>query len=260
MSGLFGRTRRSAPQRSRLATRDEAFRVLRSNVQVAISDLENPIVVVTSALPGEGKTSTCATLAQSIAAAGPRVVLVDLDLRHPDVHNRFGADNDIGVSNVLTGRENVEDCLQYVEVEPAGGLYLLPTGPTVPNPAELLGSPRTGRLLQVLAEQADIVLVDTPPVLPVADTLIIGRLAAGALMVVETGRAPIDAVAQAKAALTRNQTRILGLVLNRFDASGATGYGYGYGDELRTNGTPRPAGPRDGSADAPSSGSPSGSA
>jgi receptor protein-tyrosine kinase len=241
---LRRRGRESASRADRL-TAQEAFRVLRSNLLVAISDLDNPIVVVTSAYAREGKTSTCVNLAQSLAAAGPRVVLVDLDLRHPDSHRLVGAHNEVGVSDVLLQRRRLEECLQYLELPPTdtgqpAGMYFLATGSHVANPTELLATPRTGRLLEGLAAQADIVLLDTPPVLPVADTLVIGRLAAGAVLVVEAQRTPAPAAKRAKDALTRNQTRLLGVVLNKFEpryssfAYGAafgygSPYGYGYG-------------------------------
>jgi len=216
----------------------EAYRILRSNLTVALSELERPTVLVTSSYAGEGKTATTANLGRSLAMAGRRVVLVDLDLRHPNLHQWFGAHNEFGASDVLLGRMEAERCLQYVEVGPgatdvARGLYLLPTGGAVQNPAELLGANRTATLLRSLADQADVVLIDTPPVLLVADTLVIGRMVAGAVLVVESRRTPTPAVQQAKDALTRNQTRILGVVLNKFqprDASDGYGYGYGYGD------------------------------
>ena len=97
------------------------------------------------------------------------------------------------------------------------------------SPTELLGGNRMARLLDALAEQADVVLLDTPPVLPVADTLVIGRMAAGAVLVVETRRTPIDAILQAKDTLIRNQTRILGVIVNKVDVRETElGYGYGY--------------------------------
>jgi capsular exopolysaccharide synthesis family protein len=217
------------------ATRDEAFRVLRSNLLVAIDDLANPVVVITSALAGEGKTSTSVMLARSLAIAGPRVVLVDLDLRRPDAHRLLGADNVPGCADVLHDRRDISECLQFLAPPKgspsASGLYFLPAGTPAANPAELLGTPRTARLLDALAKEADIVLLDSPPVLPVADTLVIGRLAAGAVLVVESRRTPVQVVNRAKSALTRNQTRILGVVLNQLrpgddDAS----YEFGYGD------------------------------
>jgi capsular exopolysaccharide synthesis family protein len=210
--------------------------VLRSNLGVALSDLERPTVIVTSAFAGEGKTATTVNLATSMAMAGRRIVLVDLDLRHADLHRWLGCHNEFGVADAILDKRPIEDCLQYVEVGsgPNGssrGLYLLSTGPLVSDPTELLGTNRTAQLLQALAVEAEIVLIDTPPVLLVADTLVIGRMVAGALLVVEARRTPAAVVNQAKDSLTRNQTRLLGVVLNKFQAKDAldSGYGYGYG-------------------------------
>jgi protein-tyrosine kinase len=211
---------------------------VRTNLLVALTDLEPPTVLVTSATEGEGKTATCAGLARSLAMAGQRVVVIDLDLRHPDVHRWLHGHNEFGVSDLLLERRRLEDCLQQVEVDSPTGrgarsLYLLATGPPVANPTELLSTRRTAQLLDGLSRQADIVLIDTPPVLPVADTLVIGRITAGAILVVESRRTPIPTVERAKAALTRNQTRILGVVLNKQQPKDLViGYGYGYGDEL----------------------------
>lgn len=211
----------------------ESFRVLRTNLLVALAELERPTVIVTSALPNEGKTAVCANLAMSLAEAGTRVVAIDFDLRHPNLHSWLGGHNEVGLSDVLLERAPVDAALQFVSVGERGrGLYLLPTGAMVNDPTELLGGARTARFLAGLAQQADVLLLDTPPVLPIADTLVIGRMCAGAVLVVESRRTPITAVEQAKSALTRNQTRLLGVVLNKvqprdFSASG-TGYGYGY--------------------------------
>lgn len=234
------------PQAAPALIQDEAYRVLRSNLLVAVADLERPCVVITSAAAGEGKTTVCANLARSLALAGYRLVLVDLDLRHPGAHHLVGAHNEVGVADLLLERRTLSECLQFVDVEASRrstsrGFYFLGTGGLVANPSELLSSTRTAKLLQSLADQADIVLLDTPPVLPVADTLVIGRMAAGAILVVESRRSPINAVLDAKDALTRNQTRLLGVVLNRFqerDNPYGVGYGYGYGEQLPENAPP----------------------
>ncbi len=238
------RGRRSPAVTRSAVTHDEAFRTLRSNVLVATADVPNPSLMVTSAVPGEGKTSTCAALAESIAASGPMVVAVDLDLRRPDLHTRFGVDNARGVSDILSGRATVADCLVRVGLtgdaaDPGldddrgypgrGALFVLPAGNPVSHPAELLGGPRTAQVLSALSEHADFVLIDTPPVLPVADALGVGRLVSGALLVVETGRVPLPAVQRAKAELGRNGVRVLGMVLNRFEDQGSIApYHYDY--------------------------------
>lgn len=211
---------------------EESIRILRSSLDVALTDLEHPRVIVTSALPGEGKSTICAHLALAFAAAGRRTVLVDLDLRRPNAHRLVGAHNEFGATDVLLRKRPLDEVMQFVNLPNSGdssphGLYVLSTGGTVSNPAEVLGSGRTLRLLDALAEQADLVIVDTPPVLPVADTLVIGRIASGAVLVAEAGATAIPAVQKAKDLLVRNQTRLLGVVLNRFDLSEDGQYGYG---------------------------------
>ncbi len=212
--GLFARRGRPAGD----ATRSESFRILRANLLVALKEFEQPTVIVTSALPGEGKTTTCANLATSLADAGLRVVAIDVDLRHPNLHTWFDSHNEVGLADVLLDRSRVEDALQRVEVgQRENPLYVLPSGGRVNDSAELLGGTRLARLLEILARQADIVLLDAPPVLAVADTLVIGRLCTGAILVVDSGSTPIPVVQQAKSSLIRNQTRILGMVLNKMD-------------------------------------------
>ncbi|MBA2283576.1 MAG: CpsD/CapB family tyrosine-protein kinase [Actinomycetota bacterium] len=228
--------KRNRPPATRIGSADvetdEAFRVLRSNLLVTLSDLANPIVVITSAQAGEGKTSTCAGLATALASTGRRVVVVDFDLRRPDLHKHLDAANDVGVSSFLLGERPLAECLQYVSLPPApggadAGLYLLAAGPLVASPAELLSSVRIKRLLDALAAQADVVLIDSPPVLPIVDTLEICRRAAGAILVVEVRRTEIGAAQRAKDALIQNQTRLLGVIVNKVPRSELS---YGYGD------------------------------
>lgn len=214
---------------------EEAYRVVRSNLLVSLADLKRPRVIVTSAHPGEGKTVTCANLAISFARAGQRVVLLDLDLRHPDAHRLVGAHNRFGVADLLLGRRSLEDCLQYLQLpgfdaQSAQGVYFIGTGPPVHNPTELLGLNRTQAMLDELGRQADLILIDAPPVLPVADMLVIGRIVTGVILVVESRRTTVTEIAKTKDLLTRNQTRILGVVLNKArqrDISYGEGYAYG---------------------------------
>jgi non-specific protein-tyrosine kinase len=218
----------------------EAYRVLRANVLVALADTDVRSVLITSALEGEGKTATCAGLAHALAMAGLRTIVVDLDLRHPDIHRWLGAHNEFGVAEVLLKDRTLERSLQLIEVGrgPGGAsrsLYLLAAGSRVSNPTELLAAKRVAPLVEALSRQADIVLIDSPPVLPVADTLVIARVVGGAVLVVETRRTPVPSIQRAKDALIRNQTRLLGVVLNKIaarDDQYGTGYGYGYGDAL----------------------------
>jgi len=238
---------RAVPQFTRVPpgtdVQTEAYRVLRSNLLTALADVPNPAVMVTSAQPGEGKTSASVNLGRALARGRQRVVMLDLDLRHPDLHRWLGGHNEFGVTDVLLDRRPLDSCLQYFEFpdagsRPASGLYLLSTGPRVSEPTELLGSRRLALLIDSLVKQADIVLIDTAPVLPVADTLAVGRIVSGALLVVEMRETPVGAVQRAKDALTRNQTRLLGIIMNKQQARDADigfyGYGYGYGEAEAT--------------------------
>ncbi len=231
MARSFLRRRRGGRVRQQHLT-EEAFRVLRSNVLVAIAELDNPVILVTSAHTGEGKTTTCAGLASSLAAAGKRVVAVDLDLRNPDLHRRLNGHDEFGVTDVLLNHRPLADCLQWIgtpeEPGEGTGLYLLATGPVVSNPTELLGTSRTQSMLRRLSEQADVVLIDTPPVLAVADTLVVGRNAAGAILVVQAAVTEVTDANRAKDALARNQTRLLGVVVNQVEED-VEGVPYGYG-------------------------------
>jgi len=222
---------RTAPARPGDDTlRTEAFRVLRSNLEVSLSELERHSIMVTSPSANEGKTLTAVNLAASMASTGRRVVLVDLDLRHPDVHTHVDAHNEAGATDVLLGRRSLSDCLQFVPTGhgngTARGFYVLPVGPPVANPAEMLATSRTARLIEGLGANADIVIIDSPPVLPVADALSLARLAGGVIVVVEASRTTYPQMERAVQLLARNQARLLGMVLNR--AREDVGYGYGY--------------------------------
>jgi capsular exopolysaccharide synthesis family protein len=230
------RRRRQAPDGSgRAVSGTEAFRVIRSNLAVATTELAKPVVLVTSALEGEGKTSTCVGLAESLAATGQRVTLVDLDLRAPSAHRLVGALKEPGVTDVLLGHRSLSGCLQGIELAtespPRTSMRFLGAGTRVANPTEALSARRMRELLDELTAQSDIVLMDTPPVLPVADTLVIGQLAAGAIMVIEASKTAAPDARRAKDALIRNRTRLLGTVLNKFEPVGAS---LGYDDYGRT--------------------------
>jgi capsular exopolysaccharide synthesis family protein len=216
---------------------NESFRIICSNVTAALGELDQPTVVITSSRPEEGKTVVAAKLAAVFAARGQRVVIVDLDLRNPGVHLALGITNHLGASDVLLGRRKLGDCLQYVRLpEREGfderGLFVLAAGPPVSEPNELLSLLRTERMLTSLADQADVVLIDSPPVLAVADTLTIAAKAGAAVVVVDPRRTNPDSLQRTKDLLDRNQTTVLGMVLNQVhadDASVSAAEGYGYG-------------------------------
>lgn len=237
-----GRGDRRQPDRER----DEAYRLLRTNLEVAVAELDRPTIAITSARAGEGKTQTTAELARSLAVAGRRVIAVDLDLRDPNLHSEFGEPGSPGVADVLRDHTSLPEAMRRVTVHgPAGEstLYLLPAGSSAANPPELLGTQRTARLIEALAVQADLILIDTPPVLPVADTLIVGRMVSGVLLVVNSGTTPYSAVIRTKDMLVRNHARLLGMVLNKFDERSSDlqlGYGPPYGSRSDEVSDPEP--------------------
>lgn len=201
----------------------ESLRTLRTNLQ--FMDVDNPprVVVVTSPLPGDGKSTVAARLAVTIAAAGQPVVLVDGDLRRPTVADRFGLISDIGLTDVLVGRATVDDVLQ-----PWAGdtnLRILATGPTPPNPSELLGSQAMATLLQDLSRDA-MVLIDSSPLLPVTDSAILTARTDGALVVIRTGRTTRDVLARALHNIERVHGRALGVIMNATRVGGSSDISY----------------------------------
>lgn len=201
----------------------EAFRTLRTNLQ--FSGLDRPLrtLLITSAGPGEGKTTISANLAVAVAQSGSKVILMGADLRRPAVHSAMGASNAVGVTSVLTGHVSWEDALQPTEIE---GLYLLPSGPIPPNPAELLASQRMSDLVDQLKAASDMLIIDAPPVIAVTDAGVLSRLVDGTLLVVSAGITPREIAKAAKEQLQQVGARILGIVVNRLDEE--SGYYYYY--------------------------------
>ncbi|WP_187645418.1 polysaccharide biosynthesis tyrosine autokinase [Streptomyces sp. TRM49041] len=206
---------KSAPSRPLVSAdghskRAEAFRKLRTNLQFSQVDDPPRIIVVASSVPGEGKTNTAINLALSLAEAGVSTCLVDGDLRRPCVAPTFGLVQDAGLTTVLIGQARVEDVMQQV----AGGLSVLASGAVPPNPAELLASARMGEVLHELADLYEVVIVDTAPLLPVADTMGLASLSQGALLVVRAAKTNRDQVRTATESLERVGVRVLGTVFS----------------------------------------------
>lgn len=205
----------------------EAFRVLRTNLQYVEVDHEQKVFVVTSSLPGEGKSTTVVNLAITLAMADQRVALVECDLRRPLIARRLGLDGDVGSTSVLIGAVSLEDAFQpYLDT----GLQVLACGPIPPNPSELLQSQAMSKLLVELRQQFDIVLLDAPPLLPVTDAAVLATQTDGALLVVKHGRTRRDQLAHAVERLDAVDAKTLGVVLNMTPVRGSgSAYGYGYG-------------------------------
>jgi len=207
----------------------EAYRLLRTNFQFAAVDRPLRRVVVTSPGPGDGKSTTAANLAVVFAQSGKSVILVDADLRRPQQHRIFQRTASYGLSTALVDAATpVTSFLQPTDVP---GLRLLTSGPIPPNPAELLGSQRMAQLLQVLNQEAEMVIVDSPPVLSVADAAILANAADGVVLVADAGRTRREMARRAKESLERAGANLLGMVLNRMTRQTSGYYYYYYYDQ-----------------------------
>jgi succinoglycan biosynthesis transport protein ExoP len=204
----------------------ESYRSLRTSLQFVRQEGQVRSIVVTSPGAGEGKTATLANLGVVFAQAGERVVLVSCDLRRPRIGAFFGLDEEDGLTRVLLGQRTLEQVL--VPVPHHDGLSLLPAGPIPPNPAELLESARAGEVLASLHEWFDLVLIDTPPVLPFTDAAILSRHADATLVLAAAGQTRRGDLHRAVEKLDQVGATILGLVLNKVSRQTGRSYGYGY--------------------------------
>ena len=203
----------------------EALRRLRTNLQFLDVRSQRRSFVITSSVAGEGKTTVSVNLALTVAAAGMRVVLVDADLRRPRVADYLRTEGSVGLTTVLIGRAEVRDVLQVWG--PHGSVDFIASGEIPPNPSELLGSAEMERLIRSLEAEYDVVLIDSPPSLPVTDPSILAAMCAGAIVVVSAGIARRDQLGVVKQSLEAAGATLLGVVANRLKASGSSYGGYG---------------------------------
>jgi len=220
----------------------EAFRSLRTSILLSANPIPR-ILLVTSALPGEGKTTTTVNLGATLASLGSKVVIVDCDMRRPSCHRAAGVINSPGFVQCLTGRVQLSEAILPVTGVP--NLSIIPCGPVPPNPAEVLSSPLTGDLLKRLLAEFEYVLVDSPPILSVADSRILATITDAVVLVTRAYETPYEVVRRARALLYGAGARILGVALNDVNIhkesyGGKYGdyqqYGYGYGSDYQANG------------------------
>lgn len=204
----------------------EAFRTLRTNIQFSNIDKNIKSIVITSSGPSEGKSTTVVNLAVTMAQNNKRVLLIDCDFRKPRVHKYFGISNIKGVTSILS-----ED-LDYKEIVHSTGigssLDVLTSGPIPPNPSELLGSNKMKSFLEMVEEDYDMVLIDSPPVGMVTDAAVLSTIADGVILVCAVGQAIIEAAQNAKALLQQVNANILGVVLNKVPVGEGRYYKYHY--------------------------------
>ena len=202
----------------------EAYKVIRTSIQFAKAGNSLKTIAITSCTPDEGKSTTAANLAIVLTQTGKRVLLMDCDMRNPTVHKNFKLSNKVGLSSCISLGTALADAVQETELE---NLDALTSGVIPPNPSELLGSERMQHILARAQEEYDYVLLDTPPVLPVTDTLVLGSLVDGLILVLDSGEVKVEMARDVKAQLMHAGANILGVVLNKV-RSEHHGYGYGY--------------------------------
>jgi len=219
--------------RGRLITKEnpkspvsEMYRTIRTNIDFSMVDEELKTLIITSSSPQEGKSTTSSNLAVTFAQTQKRILIVDADLRRPTLHKQFKIDNRAGLTHVITKKTPLEEAIVNSGVD---NLWVMPAGPTPPNPAELLGSKSMSELIEILTAQFDMVIFDMPPLLAVADAQILSRNCDGVLLVVGSGKTKKEELLRSKELLDKAHAKIIGAVLHGVDPKEVTGQYYYYG-------------------------------
>ncbi|OAB46227.1 CpsD/CapB family tyrosine-protein kinase [Paenibacillus glacialis] len=203
----------------------EVYRLLRTNIHFSSIDQALKTIMVTSSQAGEGKTTTISNLAITYAQEGKNVLLIDMDMRKPSLHRIFSQSNRQGLSTVLTGDTSVQDAIQETMVS---HLSLLPSGPIPGNPSDLIDSTAMREMLEQLQQEYDVILMDSPPVLSVTDSVIASTLCDGVIMVVAAGKVKKVHLKKAKGQLDHVNARLLGIVLNRMNRDNQSNFYMNY--------------------------------
>jgi succinoglycan biosynthesis transport protein ExoP len=212
----------------------EAFRALRTSVRFEGLDRPLKVIQVTSGSAAEGKTTVAANLARMLAQDGHRVAVVCCDLRRPTIHEMFGVRVSPGLADVVLGSQPLANAITQVDNQ----TFMLPAGSAPPNPSELLGSSRAEAVIVALSKEMDYVVIDTTPVLPVTDSIVVSRFVDATLLVVSAGNTSRNQLHQSLASLEHASAPVVGIVLNRAFGSDRHGYGYGYGYGYNYGGAP----------------------
>ena len=207
----------------------EAFRALRTNIQFASPDKPVHTILATSTSPDDGKSTTVANLAVTFASAGSPTILVDADLRRPQLHTIFGLANDAGLTTFISSMSRASETPAEIPLQETGvpNLLVLTSGPVPPNPAEILASQKMAEVLEMLRARADYVLIDTPPVIAVTDAAVLASRVDGVFLVVNAGKTRRDLAVKARDILQQVNANLLGVVLNnaKIDKSAYEYYG-----------------------------------
>nr|WP_208414634.1 CpsD/CapB family tyrosine-protein kinase [Paenibacillus castaneae] len=207
----------------------ESYRALRTNIDFSSIDESLQVLMVSSAGPGEGKSTTITNLAVTFAQSERKVVLIDADLRKPTAHHTFSISNRFGLSSVVSQQCSLEEVIQITDIP---NLDVITSGAIPPNPAEMMGSKRMTAIINQLREMYDIILIDTPPLLAVTDAQIIATKCDGAILVVDQGKVKRHIAAKAIKNLEGVSARILGVVLNNVKRkANEEAYYYYYGSQ-----------------------------
>jgi capsular exopolysaccharide synthesis family protein len=202
----------------------ESYRALRTSLLLSNLGAPPKVIMVTSALPQEGKTTTSINTAVVLAQKGVRVLLVDADLRRPSIHKTLGMGPHTGLSNILTGSTTPEQAITHTTILP--NLFVLPAGTPPPNPAELLASANMRDLLSQLREQYDHIVIDTPPSLSVTDAVVLSPRADAVVLVIRSGQTTKQALRRSRDILTQVNAKVIGVLLNAVDLSSPDYYYY----------------------------------
>lgn len=192
----------------------ESLRTVRTNVIFCSNEKKQKTIMITSAVPSEGKSTLSSNLAIVMASLGEKVLLIDADLRKPVLHKLFNLKKSPGLSNYLIGQQNMKEIIEETSVK---GLCIIPSGPTPPNPSELLSSPRFKMLCDTAGDSFDRIILDSPPVASVSDPLIVSSMVDSVIMVIRCGKTSRDSISKSVRQLKNIQANIIGMVLNDVD-------------------------------------------
>jgi capsular exopolysaccharide synthesis family protein len=203
----------------------ECCRSLRTNIMFSAADRQLKTLVVSSANPREGKTTSVIYLGTTMAQSGQRVLLVDTDMRRPRLHQSLGVSRQTGLTNLVLGDQDYDNAIKTTEIP---NLYMLPCGPLPPNPAEILMSHRFKVILEELGKRFDRIILDSPPLQVVTDAVVLSKVTDGVILVAKSGKTLRDELGHSARAIRNVKGSILGVILNAIEPDSRTGYYYSY--------------------------------